>query len=130
MSSDEQKPVVAAKAPTMADVANRAGVSRALVSTVFRGVAGASPETRDRIMRSAAELGYRLDKRARMLRRNRTRLLGVMFRVGDAFHSDLVTAMYLLSLIHIYGRGHDHSQWVALLKFLMKRWRVRGASNT
>lgn len=85
---------VPTKKPTMADVADRAGVSRALVSTVFRGVPGASPATKERVLKAAGDLGYQLDNRARMLRRNRTRLLGVVFQVQDAFHSDLVEAMY------------------------------------
>lgn len=90
------------KKPTMADVAARAGVSRALVSTVFRDVPGASPTTRERVLQAAADLGYQLDNRARMLRRNRTRLLGVMFQVQDAFHSDLVEAMYPVAAAEEY----------------------------
>ena len=54
-------------AVTMADVAERAGVSRALVSIVFRGVVGASAENRERVMRAAAELGSSPDRRARLL---------------------------------------------------------------
>jgi DNA-binding LacI/PurR family transcriptional regulator len=82
------------KPPTMADVAARAGVSRALVSTVFRGVPGASPTTKERVLQAAAELGYKMDNRARLLRRRRTGLVGVVFRVQDAFHADLVEALY------------------------------------
>lgn len=82
------------KRPTMADVAARAGVSRALVSTVFRDVPGASATTRERVLQAAADLGYRMDNRARMLRRSRTRLLGVVFQIQNAFHSDLVEALY------------------------------------
>src|SRR5215218_8153008 len=85
---------VAGKAPTMADVAARAGVSRALVSTVFRGVPGASPITRQRVLDAAAELGYQVDNRARLLRSNRTKLVGVVYRVQDAFHAELVDALY------------------------------------
>ena len=40
----------------MRDVAARVGVSQALVSLVFRNAAGASPETRERVFRAAAEL--------------------------------------------------------------------------
>ena len=78
----------------MADVAVRAGVSRALVSTVFRGVPGAGEGTRKRVLEAATELGYRVDNRARMLRRSRTQLLGVVFQVQDAFQAGLVEALY------------------------------------
>ena len=78
----------------MRDVAARAGVSRALVSIVVRGASGASAQTRERVLRAAADLGYRPDHRARMLRRTRSQLLGVMFGVQHAFHGDLVEGVY------------------------------------
>jgi DNA-binding LacI/PurR family transcriptional regulator len=80
--------------PTMADVAARAGVSRALVSIVYRDVPGASDETRARVFAAGDELGYRPDHRARLLGRQRTRLIGVMFDVRHPFHGDLVEALY------------------------------------
>ncbi|GHH42220.1 DNA-binding LacI/PurR family transcriptional regulator [Streptomyces umbrinus] len=78
----------------MADVAARAGVSRALVSIVFRGRAGASQETRERVLRVADEIGYRPDSAARLLARGRSRTLGVMFTVHQAFHTDLIEGIY------------------------------------
>jgi DNA-binding LacI/PurR family transcriptional regulator len=75
-------------------VAARAGVSPALVSIVIRDVPGASPQTRERVLRAAAEIGYRPDQRARLLRQNRPRVLGVSFGVQQAFHGDLVEAVY------------------------------------
>ena len=83
-----------ARRPTLADVAARAGVSVALVSIVIRGVRGASPDSRQRIMRAADELGYRPDTRARLLRSRRSRLLGVVFGVQHPFHGDLVSGLY------------------------------------
>ncbi len=80
--------------PTMTDVAERAGVSRALVSIVFRDVPGASVETRERVRTAAAELGYAPDRRARALSRRRTQVLGVAFALGHEFHADLVAALY------------------------------------
>ena len=79
---------------TMEDVAARAGVSRALVSIVFRGVAGASDATRERVLAAARELDYRPDTRASRLGRTRTRMVGVTFSVGASFHGDLIQSLY------------------------------------
>ncbi|WP_343238208.1 LacI family DNA-binding transcriptional regulator [Streptomyces sp. SID13031] len=79
---------------TMEDVARLAGVSRALVSIVYRDAAGASDATRARVLAAGSELGYRPDHRARLLGRTRTRLLGVTFDVRAPFHGDLVEALY------------------------------------
>src|SRR5262245_59455311 len=80
--------------PTMADVARHVGVSRALVSIVFRGVEGASDATRQRVLAAAAELGYRPDSLAQGLRRNRSRSLGVLFSLRRPFEVELVERMY------------------------------------
>ncbi|GAA2849686.1 LacI family DNA-binding transcriptional regulator [Pseudonocardia halophobica] len=79
---------------TLADVAARAGVSVPLVSIVMRDAPGASAATRERVRKAAEELGYRPDSRARMLRRSRTRLIGVVFGVQHPFHGDLVSGLY------------------------------------
>ncbi|MEV6486442.1 LacI family DNA-binding transcriptional regulator [Streptomyces sp. NPDC051576] len=82
------------KRPTLAHVAARAGVSVALVSIVMRGAYGASATTRERVLRAAEEIGYRPDTRARVLRSNRSRLLGVQFGLRHPFHTDLVEGIY------------------------------------
>jgi len=82
---------------TMEDVAARAGVSRALVSIVFRGVPGASDENRERVMRAAEELSYRPDQRARLLGRGRSRTIGISFGLHDENHGELVEAFYQAS---------------------------------
>lgn len=89
-----QPTVPGARRPTLADVASAAGVSTALVSIVVRGAPGASDATRQRVLRTADELGYRPDARARLLRSARSRLLGVVFGVQHAFHGDLVSGVY------------------------------------
>jgi DNA-binding LacI/PurR family transcriptional regulator len=88
---------------TMADVAQRAGVSRALVSIVFRGVPGASPATRERVMRAAEELAYRPDQRARLLGRSRSRTVGVVFGLHAQFHAEVVESLYQA----VDGTGYD-----------------------
>jgi DNA-binding LacI/PurR family transcriptional regulator len=90
-------------AVTMADVAERAGVSRALVSIVFRGVPGASTASRERVMRAAAELSYRPDQRARLLGSNRSRMLGVVYGLHHEFHAEIVERLYQA----VDGTGYD-----------------------
>jgi DNA-binding LacI/PurR family transcriptional regulator len=83
-----------ARRVTLADVAERAGVSAQLVSLVMRGRPGASPANRERVLQVARELGYVPDARARVLRQERTNLLGVMFHLQQPFHADLVEGIY------------------------------------
>jgi DNA-binding LacI/PurR family transcriptional regulator len=89
-----QQPPRTGKRATIKDVARLAGVSPALVSIVLNDRPGASPETRERVRRAAAALGYRPDAHAALLRRHRARLLGVSFSVQSAFHGDLLPGIY------------------------------------
>ena len=91
------------KRPTLMDVAEAAGVSRALVSIVMRDAPGASEATRLKVQQAAKELGYRPDSRARLLRSSRTRLLGVSFSTSHPFHAEIVDAAYAGATL----RGYD-----------------------
>nr|WP_245598477.1 LacI family DNA-binding transcriptional regulator [Glycomyces arizonensis] len=93
-SQSDRAPAPRSRKPTMADVAAKVGVSRALVSLVFRGQPGASPQTRERVFAAAAELGYRPDMAARLLARGRSKVLGVLFTARNPYHVDLVEAIY------------------------------------
>lgn len=59
-------------APTMSDVASRAGVSTMTVSRALRDGASIARETRDRIMQAVEDLGYVLDQSAGSLSSKRT----------------------------------------------------------
>ncbi|MFB9378266.1 LacI family DNA-binding transcriptional regulator [Kineococcus gynurae] len=82
------------RAVTMADVAQRAGVSRALVSIVIRGVPGASEANRARVLQAAADLDFHPDQRARLLGSSRSRTIGVVLGIDHAFHAQLVADLY------------------------------------
>ena len=90
------------KAATINDVAARAGVSRALVSIVLRGVPGASDANRARVVQAAKDLSYRPDQRARLLGRNRSTTFGVTFGLRDETHGELVEALYRSSALADY----------------------------
>ncbi|GAA1863910.1 LacI family DNA-binding transcriptional regulator [Pseudonocardia ailaonensis] len=79
---------------TIVDVARRAGTSVSSASVALRGEPGVSEETRRRILRTADELGYRPDRRARTLREQHSRLLGVTYGVDEAFHAEVVGHLY------------------------------------
>ncbi|MFI0778930.1 LacI family DNA-binding transcriptional regulator [Streptomyces sp. NPDC021212] len=87
----------------MSDVAARVGVSQALVSLVFRNQPGASSQTRRRVFEAAEELGYRPDTAAQLLRRTRSRQLGVLFTMRHPYDVDFVEALYPAAQKHGYN---------------------------
>jgi DNA-binding LacI/PurR family transcriptional regulator len=111
--------------PTMADVAAAAGVSKALVSIVFRGAPGASDATRARIFQVADQLGYRTNRTASLLKLRRTRHLGVTMSVRNAFHAELVESIqeaadregYQIVLSIVTGSHDERRAIETLLQF-------------
>lgn len=62
----------------MEDVAREAGVSRALVSIVYRGVDGASEATRQRVLEAGERIGYRRNVLAARLASRSVQSIGVL----------------------------------------------------
>jgi DNA-binding LacI/PurR family transcriptional regulator len=69
---------VGGKRPTSYDVARRAGVSQSAVSRCFAPGASIAPDTREKIMKVAAELGYSPNALAQGLISGRTKLVAVI----------------------------------------------------
>ncbi|GGJ01851.1 LacI family transcriptional regulator [Saccharopolyspora subtropica] len=80
--------------PTIVDVARAAGTSVSSVSVALRGEPGVSEQTRLRILDAAQRLGYRPDQRARLLREQQSRLLGVTFAVNQTFQAEVIDNLY------------------------------------
>ena len=101
--TDAEPLSLSGRRPTINDVARRAGVSRATASLVIREAPGPSAATRERVERAVAELGYEPSATAQLLRRSRSRLIGVVFTTHDPFHGDLLEHLYAAS----EGTGYD-----------------------
>jgi LacI family transcriptional regulator, galactose operon repressor len=80
------------RAPTIRDVAVRAGVSVATASNVVNGNRPVGEASRRRVLEAIAALDYRLDRAASALRGASTRLIGMV--VPD------ITNVFFASLVH------------------------------
>src|SRR6478752_6995414 len=72
------RPIDLARRVSMADVAERAGVSGQTVSRVVNASPRVDPETRTRVEAAMAALSYRPHRAARALRTGRTQTLGLV----------------------------------------------------
>ncbi|MFF9813164.1 LacI family DNA-binding transcriptional regulator [Streptomyces sp. NPDC014006] len=88
--------------PTIRDVAERAGVSKSLVSLVLRGSGQVRPEKRDAVLQAVRELGYRPNAAARTLSERRSRTVGVLLHdLRNPWFVELLDG--LNSLLHTAG---------------------------
>jgi LacI family transcriptional regulator len=83
---------MAGRAPTIRDVASRAGVSVATASNVVNGNRPVGDASRRRVVEAIASIGYRLDRSASALRGKSTRLVGMV--VPD------ITNVFFAGLVH------------------------------
>ncbi|WP_240773895.1 LacI family DNA-binding transcriptional regulator [Plantibacter sp. M259] len=79
--------------PTLADVAERAGVSPSTASLAFSGAGPVSEATKQRVLQAAADLDYAgPDPRARSLRQGRSGIVGAVVagRIGHSFRDPVM----------------------------------------
>ncbi|HXH79736.1 LacI family DNA-binding transcriptional regulator [Nocardioides sp.] len=78
MAEHELRRGGAPRAPSMAQVAARAGVSHQTVSRVLNDASLVKEDTRSRVLAAIEELGYRRNFAARLLATNRSRRIGMI----------------------------------------------------
>lgn len=96
--------------PTLMQVAKSAGVSVSTASLAFSGAGSITPETRDRVLNAAAELGYSgPNPLGRQLRKGRSGIVGVVLGTdpGRAFSDPVAVQIFdgLVSALGAAGLG-------------------------
>lgn len=125
MTSPRQPDGSAGKPPTIRDVAERAKVSKSLVSSVLQGKGRVSEASRAAIQQAIEELGYRPNSRARALSRNRSDTVGVVINdLSNPWFVDLLAG--LSTTLHSSGlsplltdRATDHRIGVSSIAKLL-----------
>ncbi|MFW0793207.1 LacI family DNA-binding transcriptional regulator [Gordonia sp. CPCC 205515] len=79
--------------PTMQDIAERVGVSKATVSLVFRKAPGVGDDTRRAVLAAADELGYRMNRTAALMTARRSHLIGVVAQISNSFHAEIAESI-------------------------------------
>ena len=80
------------KAPSIKEVAQRAGVSTATVSNVFSGAKPVKQDLANKVRKAAYELGYQVNRAASVLRTGRNRIVPVLVPdLSDPFFTSLIT---------------------------------------
>lgn len=104
MNGNDHIPKRGRAAPTIHDVARRAGVSPATVSNVLGGKRGVRSDSRALVIQAADALGYTSNHMASSLRRGHTKTIGVVVpNLANEFFSGLVTHWEALAT----GAGYE-----------------------
>lgn len=124
--------------PTLADVAERAGVSLTSVSRVLNNRGYLSERIKDNVARAIAELDYRPNQVARALVDQRTRMVGVIMpsvrfpffgEVTAEIENRLAAAGYRLMLCNSFGRADRERDYLMLLAGNRVDGIISGAHN-
>ena len=102
MSRDVRR---ALPAPTLADVADLAGVSRQTVSNALNNPALLKADTLERVQAAVAELGYSPNRAARNLRTRTSQLIGMRFAPAQEGTANAAMDRFVHSLVEQCGEA-------------------------
>jgi len=102
MSRDVRR---ALPAPTLADVADLAGVSRQTVSNALNNPALLRADTLERVQAAVAELGYSPNRAARNLRTRTSQLIGMRFAPAQEGTANAAMDRFVHSLVEQCGEA-------------------------
>jgi LacI family transcriptional regulator len=105
MSPDSDRP---AGVPTLATVAEAAGVSRQTVSNALNNPELLRPETLARVKEVIERLGYTPNRAARQLRTRSSHLVGLRFEPAQEGTSNALMDRFVHSLVESAGRTGHH----------------------
>lgn len=89
---------------TIKDIARASGVSYATVSRTLNGRSGVDPQTRERVLSAAEQLGYSPNLHARSLKTRQTRIIGLILPdISNPFFADIASAVNEV----IYSQGYN-----------------------
>ena len=114
---------------SQAKLAEALGLSRATISYALSDSSRVALETRERVRRASAKLGYRPNIQARQLRRSRSNLVGVACGpITDSYQAQLIDALErelwsrgLLMLTRSIMLGSPEEAWERTLEFVDNR---------
>jgi DNA-binding LacI/PurR family transcriptional regulator len=94
--------------PTLADVAERAGVSRQTVSNAINSPELLRPDTLTRVQDAIAELGYSPNRAARNLRTRASHLIGLKFNPAQEGTANAAMDRFVHTLVETSGEAGYH----------------------
>jgi DNA-binding LacI/PurR family transcriptional regulator len=111
MSQDTSRPDIPRRLqapPTLATVADQAGVSRQTVSNALNNPDLLRPETLERVQSVIERLGYSPNRAARQLRSGSSHLIGLRFEPAQEGTSNALMDRFLHSLVETASRTGHH----------------------
>ncbi|WP_136193057.1 LacI family DNA-binding transcriptional regulator [Actinomyces procaprae] len=130
--------MVVRREPTLADVAEVAGVSLTTVSRVLNNRGYLSQETKDRVARAIAQLNYRPNQVARALHGKSTNIIGVIVptvalpffgEVAAEIENALAVHQYRMLVCNSMGRADREREYLDLLVSHRVDGIISGAHN-